>query len=196
MTNFALTVVLICLLCGTTIGQDTKILQATLSNIARFAYTESLPNADRIELYTLSKVTAEDESENGAEKSPERFLLSAGGYDEKDVTLIYVGVDSHVTIQGNDCKNIVETWRSLEFQPNGAFCHTPPYGIRFYRDDKLIFETTVCWKCHNFHMPRVDPTTGTAEMILYGFKNDAKSKKLLALLQKHLPLPKKSRNTK
>ncbi len=66
----------------------------------------------------------------------------------------------------------------------------------FYRDDKLIFETTVCWKCHNFHMPRVDPTTGTAEMILYGFKNDAKSKKLLALLQKHLPLPKKSRNTK
>ncbi len=65
MTNFALTVVLICLLCGTTIGQDTKILQATLSNIARFAYTESLPNADRIELYTLSKVTAEDESEMG-----------------------------------------------------------------------------------------------------------------------------------
>lgn len=196
MTRYMLNVAFFCLLSGIAMGQDTAILQDTVSNIARFAFTESLPNADRIELYTLSEVTMESKKELAMEKSPERFLLSAGGYGGNDETRIYVGVESHVTISGIDCKAVVETWRGLDFRPNGAFCHTPPYGIRFYRDDKLIFETTVCWECNNFHMPRVDPKSGTAEMQLYGFQNDSQAKKLLALLQKHLPLSKKSKTTK
>ncbi|XZE44401.1 hypothetical protein SH467x_004008 [Pirellulaceae bacterium SH467] len=190
MTKFLLNLVLVFLLCDTLIGQDAAILQSTLSNIATFAFTDSLPNADRIELYTLSNLAIASENELEVERLPERFLLAIGGYGAKEKSRFYVGVDSRVTIRGTDCKNIVQAWRELEFQPNRTLCHTPPYGIRFYRDDKLIFETTVCWECHNFHMPRVDAKTGTAEMQLYGFKNDGKAKKLLATLQKHLPLPK------
>ncbi len=196
MKELSLHVVLVCLLCGSTIGQDASILQSTLANVAPFAFTESLPNADRIELYTLSDQAIAGESELQADKRPERFLLTAGGYGEKDKPAFYIGVDSHVTIKGTDCKSIVQAWRELDFQPNGTLCHTPPYGIRFYRDDKLIFETTVCWKCHNFHMPKVDPKTGTAEMQLYGFKSEGKAKKLLALLQRHLPLSKKHKPAK
>jgi hypothetical protein len=177
-------------------SQETAILQSTLSNIARFAFTESLPDADRIELYTLSSLAIASETELDVEKLPDRFLLTAGGYGDKDGPRFYVGVESHVTIKGSECKAIVQNWRELEFQPNGTLCHTPPYGIRFYRDDKLIFETTVCWECHNFHMPRVDPKTGSTEMQLYGFKNDGKAKKLLATLQRHLPLPKRPKTVR
>ena len=39
----------------------------------------------------------------------------------------------------------------------GAFCHFPVYGLRFYRNDQLLFETSVCWKCSNFYLPNSEP---------------------------------------
>jgi len=72
-------------------------------------------------------------------------------------------------------------------------CHTPPYGVRFYRDNKMLFETTVCWECHNFYLPEIDPETGEMKLLLYGFKNDSRAKKLLSIFQKQLPIPKRKK---
>ncbi|MCA9190562.1 MAG: hypothetical protein KDB03_02320 [Planctomycetales bacterium] len=99
-------------------------------------------------------------------------------------------VDEHVTIKGNRCKAIVETWRHLSFRENGALCHTPPYGLRFYREDKLLFETTICWECHNFNIPEFDEESGQIRMLLVGFDDDHNSRKLLKQLMEALPLRK------
>lgn len=168
-------------------AQDSSQLKESLSLMSALAFTEAFPEVERIELYTLvldSKL--KDAPQEGA--SPERFKIGSSiGFANAE---IFVAVDSHVTIDGKKCKEITDAWRSLTFQPNGTLCHVPPYGVRFYRNDKLVFETTVCWKCHNFYMPEIDPKSGEMKLLLYGFKDDSHAKKLLAIFQKHLPIPK------
>ena len=43
---------------------------------------------------------------------------------------------------------IAETWRRL---PIGEMvrCHTPPIGLRFYIDNTIVCEGSVCWACEN-----------------------------------------------
>ena len=35
---------------------------------------------------------------------------------------------------------------------NQALCHFPGYGLRCYREGKLLLETSFCWKCGNYHL--------------------------------------------
>ena len=38
----------------------------------------------------------------------------------------------------------------------GAFCHFPIHGVRIYVGDKIIFQSSFCWKCHNFSVSYPD----------------------------------------
>jgi hypothetical protein len=48
------------------------------------------------------------------------------------------------------CEVLAELWQQL---PKGeqARCHTPPYGLRFFRGKKLLCEASICWACNNIH---------------------------------------------
>jgi hypothetical protein len=39
---------------------------------------------------------------------------------------------------------------SVETQHGGAFCHFPIHGLKAYSGDRLLLESTFCWKCGNF----------------------------------------------
>jgi len=66
------------------------------------------------------------------------------------------------------------------------------YGLRLYRDDVLLFETTVCWQCQNFYVPRYDKENQRFTHGWYGFANDDNAKSLLKLFRSLLPHPKHS----
>jgi hypothetical protein len=194
LANSALIASVLALVAGASLrAQEGADITTSLSRMSALAYTEAFPEVDRIELYTLVLDPKHKDAvpEGG---SRERFKLgSSGGFGGAKSSDVYVDVDLHVTIDGKKCKEITDAWRSLSFQPNGALCHVPPYGVRFYRENNLLFETTVCWKCHNFYMPEIDPKTGEMNLLLYGFKNDTHAKKLLSIFHKHLPIPKRTK---
>ena len=51
-------------------------------------------------------------------------------------------------------------------------CHNPPFGLRFYTEDGLQRQCSICWRCNNIHGD-------------FGYEFDADhaiSQKLLALL--------------
>ena len=173
---------------GQTAAQEGQELKTSLSRMSALAYTEAFPDVDRIELYTLLLERKVRDEKLEASSSNEKFKIgSSNGFGGSDV---FVEVAAHVTIDGKKCKVITDAWRSMTFQPNGALCHVPPYGIRFFRNEKLLFETTVCWKCHNFYMPEIDSQSGEMKLLLYGFKDDSHAKRLLTVLQKQFPLTK------
>lgn len=53
-----------------------------------------------------------------------------------------------VMLYGADAQRIAGLWRSL---PPGeqARCHVPHFGLRFYADEKILCEASICWKCNN-----------------------------------------------
>lgn len=38
----------------------------------------------------------------------------------------------------------------------GAFCHEPVHGVRFFKDDTLLFQTSLCWGCGNYFVTYPD----------------------------------------
>ena len=179
--------------------QEDKTLRSSVAEVTRLAFTESLPEVDRIELFRVvrdSDNSVPPKEPNVEQMSKDKFLIRSFDGSVLGNEKSYIDVDSHVTIKADRCKEIVETWRKMKFKPNGAFCHVPPYGVRFYKDDKLLFETTICWKCHNFYIPEYDPKTGELKMVIFGFDDNANAKKLLNLFQRALPLKSKEKNAK
>lgn len=194
LTNFVLAVLCVAVACVYPTGaQETNGIRVSLSRMAALAYTESFPEVDRIELYTLD-LDHQHEGKETEAPSQGRFKIGdKHGFGGASSIEIFADVVSRVTIEGKKCKEITDAWRSLTFQPNGAMCHTPPYGVQFYRDNKMLFETTVCWECNNFYLPEIDPETGEMKLLLYGFKNDSRARKLLSIFQKQLPIPKRKK---
>ena len=97
-------------------------------------------------------------------------------------------ISGRAILRGEEAEKVATLWRSL-FRGRGfsAMCHKPGYALRFRQRGKLLFETTVCWECHNYTIP-----VGIFGRIHYGFdatRKDAQS--LLELLQSHVPLPAK-----
>ncbi len=80
-----------------------------------------------------------------------------------------------------ECAKAASSFVASEDLP-GAFCHYPIHGLRFYREGRLIFETSICWKCGNYYLRYpYDDDAGWA-----GFKDV----KLKAFLEKVMPIPK------
>ncbi len=189
-------------------AQNDHDLKGPISRMAALAFTESFPEADRIELYRFGRRPKPLEENSETASPPEKFGIGrmAGGeyggprrdqndgsieYRVDDVPIEYE-VYSHITITGKKCSEITETWRSLSFAPNGAFGHAPPFGVRFYRNDKLLLETTVCTRCRNFYMPEMNAETGQLSLRIYGFGEDSASRKLFRTFDKLLPMPRRA----
>ena len=64
------------------------------------------------------------------------------------------GTVNRHTIRGAEAESLAALWRSIYFDRRfGALCHVPYYALRFRYRGKLIFETSICWKCRNVIMP-------------------------------------------
>jgi len=89
-------------------------------------------------------------------------------------------------VQGSELKPLMDYWHTLKrARFYSGMCHDPAYVLRFYNDGKLIFETSVCWHCHNYEWRG---PLGT--MFEYGFDADSDgAKAFLELLKSHSPLP-------
>lgn len=113
-----------------------------------------LPEIDIIEVVDLRSVYREDVDE---------YMLNCK--DSKTV----------VKVSGSSAQQIAELWRKLpEKMP--FRCHLPPFGLRFYKDEKLILQGSICWECNNF----IGYKNG--EEIGFTFDGEAKvSKELLSI---------------
>jgi hypothetical protein len=82
-----------------------------------------------------------------------------------------------VRVEGETAQRIAHLWRQLP--PEGQMrCHIPPFGLRFYVENKLLVQGSVCWQCNNIYAEE------NGENLLYEF--DAQhphSQQLFALLQ-------------
>ena len=164
----------------------------SLARIIQAAHTTDLPVVDRVEIFALS---FPDQKDDTADPQTETFMVRPGSSSDTDEPAIIPSPEISVTphastvVTAKDAKRIANDWRSLTFQPNGAFCHIPIYGLRFFRDEEEIFSVSISWKCHNFYMPKIDPQTGRPSVTLYGFKDNAAAMKLLNDLRRLLPHP-------
>jgi len=65
----------------------------------------------------------------------------------------------------------------------GAFCHFPIHGIRLFRGEEVIFQTSICWKCINYYIEYPDDFE-TASWV--GFEG----KLIREFLMSEMPIPK------
>lgn len=149
------------------------------------AHTDSLPRFDRVELYAVSLPKRDPFSDEKPDRKAESKTFPVRPYG------IQADIHAHVSLTGDACDELRAAWRSLAFdRSGGAFCHYPAYGFRLYRGDVLLFETTVCWQCQNFYVPRFDVDKRRYTHGWYGFADDDKARALLKLFRSHLPHPK------
>ncbi len=147
------------------------------------AHTDALPKFDRVELFAVS--FPDGSADDDAKDASEDPFFPVHPYASQ------ARVHGHVTLRGDDCDELRSAWQSLAFASDVmALCHIPVYGLRFYRDDQLLYETTICWKCQNFSLPAYDPNAQRRDHRWYGFLKDDKSEHLFQLLQAHLKHPK------
>lgn len=95
-------------------------------------------------------------------------------------------IDSR-TVDSTQAEQISSLWSQQVFDPMiQALCHEPAYGLRFLKDDTLIWETSICFKCNNFTLecgPHPSMTT------FMGFDSRTEeAKQLLSMLKEILPL--------
>lgn len=143
------------------------------------AYTDALPRFNRAELYAIVLPKPSKRiRQAGADTFPVRPYRA------------YARVLARNTIEGTECEQIGASWRTLRFDRwGGAMCHVPAYGMRLYRDDQLLFETSICWDCSNFYRPSYDPKSGKLTHTWYGFRKDENSSKLLKCSSDCCPTP-------
>ena len=53
-----------------------------------------------------------------------------------------------VKLEGEQALSIAALWRQL---PPGhqARCHTPPFGLRFFVEEDVVCQASICWECDN-----------------------------------------------
>ncbi|HYG10929.1 MAG TPA: hypothetical protein VD835_13355 [Pyrinomonadaceae bacterium] len=81
----------------------------------------------------------------------------------------------HVLVMDELAQQIADLWRRL---PSGAQarCHTPPYGLRFYRCGELQFQASICWQCNNIF------GDAKGEQVFFAFNGHSEpSRRLLSL---------------
>lgn len=155
-------------------AQDIEDFRANTSKLLAHAFTDSIPDADRIDLFHITGAVERDK------KIGDVFEIAG-----KDVSFV---VASKRILRGKNCEKIMDAWRRLRIPDGtgGAFCHTPPYGIRFYRGNDILLETTICWECHNFYMPTIDKDTGALRLSLQSVED--KGNRLFEVLNEIIPI--------
>lgn len=114
------------------------------------------------------------------------------GFPHRVGQLEYHAIVAQKTIVGEEAKEFRKKWCAMTFSWGlSGMCHEPAYGLRFFKDRKLIFETTLCWNCSNFYVPT--PLGYT----YCGFDDkNQQAQAVWDLLQKHMPLPEAMQTTK
>jgi len=111
-------------------------------------FKSALASSDRLELYLLqSKIPPTLGSEQALDEETS-FPIRAYGATRTPIL-------GHVTLTGKKFNEIRKGFLSAT-RPGGfqAMCHYPIYGFRFYRADKLVAETSICFHCGNFYVPK------------------------------------------
>jgi hypothetical protein len=96
--------------------------------------TLNLPVVDRVEVLVLA---------HGEPASPGAATFPAGPAEEPAVIV------RTAPVTGAEAEALAAVWRSAGFGGDGAMCHFPVYGLRFYSGGGLVLETSLCWKCSN-----------------------------------------------
>ena len=111
-------------------------------------------------------------------------VLALAGLSDVELPSVYHVVRSkavrgHVRLTGEDAERIAALWRAL---PAGeqARCHTPPYGLRFWRGGLLLAEASLCWECDNARGYAGDET------IAFGFNAESAVAQSLLLQLRHV----------
>ena len=114
--------------------------------------------------------------------------LSKGGFVNKSETIaIHIGGKRCEVLQK---KNLLEKEKSSVLKAlttqlvnpkaeNSVFCHYPIHGLKVWKKDKLVFESSFCWVCNNFYLelPR-------------GYIELATTEEMKSVFNKLLPIPK------
>lgn len=84
-----------------------------------------------------------------------------------------------VRLEGEAAQSIAQLWRELPPGSKGIRCHYPHFGIRFYKQELLELEASLCWKCHN-----IFGESNKARVSAEFDSEHPKAQALLALLRK------------
>jgi hypothetical protein len=96
--------------------------------------TSGLPQVDKVELFQLEK----------------KGDLWTGKYTAQK------------TLIGPATELVAQLWRNQSFADDSPICHNPGYEIKFYRQNKLLVDATLCWDCDNleFLTPKLNDFVG------------------------------------
>lgn len=89
-----------------------------------------------------------------------------------------------VILSGQQVEEFLAMWSRQKVAMNmQALCHYPTYGFRFYSEQDLVTETSLCWFCSNYFFRSTDGGYGWA-----GFDpSSSESKELLTFCDSLLP---------
>lgn len=91
-----------------------------------------------------------------------------------------------IATEANDFETL---WRSQPFRDGpGDLCHSPIYRVRFYKNDALFAEATICFECNNIHF--VDHPTVSSTRVFREISFNAatvESKRLRSYLSEMFP---------
>jgi hypothetical protein len=104
-------------------------------NTSALHYTKRLPEPDEIEISLIS-IQPNFTGTNIFQVAGEKATYKLNGTR---------------TIRGAEAQQFSQAWKKIT--PSlllSGLCHEPAFGIRFFKQNKLLFETTFCWHCSNF----------------------------------------------
>jgi len=53
-----------------------------------------------------------------------------------------------VRLAREEAERVLSLYQALP-PGDGARCHTPPYGLRMFREQRTVCEVSICWQCNN-----------------------------------------------
>lgn len=105
--------------------------------------------ANRVELFLLDFEPTSD-----LEKIPEPDRFYVTPY--KSAAKILNRVKAKPDVADLAKQHFQRLLRTREDREGGALCHMPVHGVRFFKDNNLLFQTSLCWMCSNYFVTYPD----------------------------------------
>lgn len=115
----------------------------------RARLADILQHANRVELLLLDFELAADPDKLS---EAERFEVTP----YKSATRILRRVSAKPDITKLAIHHFQRLLRTREDYEGGPMCHMPIHGVRFFKNDDLLFETSLCWTCSNYFVAYPD----------------------------------------
>jgi|TARA_B100001093_G_C26344021_1_gene807299 hypothetical protein len=122
------------------------LIYTLLCNVT-FALSSLIKDANKVEIYHLNH----DIFKSAIDTVKPRFEIKP--YNTSTSIL------SKVIIYNEEAKDFINLWygRSIDLDGNlfgSAFCHYPIVGFKFYHDDKILLQTSICFYCNNYYIDK------------------------------------------